>query len=76
MVGILSESMDRQLSLSMRIKKRLHFLICCWCQRYEKQLRYLRKTAAAFPAHADQSSDATLSVKSKERIKKKISDLF
>jgi hypothetical protein len=40
----------------MRIKKRLHFLICCWCQRYEEQLRYLRKTAGEYPDHVPPSS--------------------
>ncbi len=33
MVRILSRSMDEPMPLTMRIKKRLHFLICCWCQR-------------------------------------------
>jgi hypothetical protein len=75
MVRILSDSMDRPMPLSMRIKKRLHYLICCWCQRYEEQLYYLRKTASAFPGHADKSSDAQLSPSSKTRIKNKISDL-
>jgi hypothetical protein len=75
MVRILSDSMDRPLSLSMRIKKRLHYLICCWCQRYEEQLYYLRKTASEFPEHADQSSNAALSTSSKERIKEKIRGL-
>jgi len=45
MVRILSQSMDEPMPLVMRIKKRLHFLICCWCQRYEEQLRYMRQTA-------------------------------
>ena len=75
MVRILSDSMDRPMPLSMRIKKRLHYLICCWCQRYEQQLYYLRETASAFPEHADNSSDARLSPSAKTRIKNKISDL-
>lgn len=56
MVQILSKSMDEAMPLTMRIKKRLHFLICCWCQRYEEQLHYLRKTAAEYPNHVPQSS--------------------
>lgn len=73
MVRILSQSMDKPLPLSMRIKKRLHYLICCWCQRYEEQLHYLRETAQAFPEHADKSSDASLSRNAKEQIKRKVS---
>jgi hypothetical protein len=56
MVRILSRSMDEPMPLMMRIKKRLHFLICCWCQRYEEQLRYLRKTAGEYPDHVPPSS--------------------
>jgi hypothetical protein len=56
MVRILSKSMDEPMPLIMRIKKRLHFLICCWCQRYEEQLRYLRKTAGEYPDHVPPSS--------------------
>ena len=66
----------RTIHLYMRIKKRVHYLICCWCQRYEEQLHYLRKTASAFPEHADQSSEASLPNTAKERIKDKISDLL
>ena len=71
MVRILSQSMDEPLPLMMRIKKRLHFLICCWCQRYEEQLRYMRDTARQFPEHADEASDAPFSAEARERIKRK-----
>ena len=70
MVRILSQSMDEPLPLSLLVKKRLHFLICCWCQRYEEQLRYMRDTARQFPEHADEASDAPLSAEARERIKK------
>src|SRR6187549_3605685 len=60
MVRLLSDSMDRPLPFTMRIKKRLHFLICCWCQRYEKQLHYLRETSRAFPEHSEESCHACL----------------
>jgi hypothetical protein len=56
MVRILSRSMDEPMPLMMRIKKRLHFLICCWCQRYEEQLHYLRKAAGEYPEHVPPNS--------------------
>ena len=71
MVRILSRSMDEPMPLTMRIKKRIHFLICCWCQRYEEQLRYIRETTRRFPEHADQASDAPFPADAKERIKQK-----
>ena len=74
LVRILSQSMDGPLPLIMRIKKRLHFLICCWCQRYEEQLRYLRCTAREFPEHADEASDAPFSAEARERIKRRLAE--
>jgi hypothetical protein len=73
MVRILSQSMDEPLPLSMRIKKRIHYLICCWCQRYEQHLHYLRDTARKFPEHADVASSAALPPGAKERIKQRLS---
>src|ERR1700741_3845982 len=72
MARILSKSMDEPMPLMMRIKKRLHFLICCWCQRYEEQLHYLRETARKFPEHAGDISDASLSVEAKEQLKRQL----
>src|ERR1700741_4611048 len=74
MVRILSQSMDEPLPISMRIKKRIHYLICCWCQRYEEQLHYMRKTAQAFPEHVDKVSDVSLPSAAKDRIRQQLSD--
>lgn len=68
-VRILSQSMDSKVSLTMRIKLRLHYLICAWCQRYEKQLHKLRKFASSVPDHLDDFSADTLSLTTKERMK-------
>jgi hypothetical protein len=74
MVRILSQSMDEPMPLMMPIKKRLHFLICCWCQRYEEQLRYIHETARQFPEHADEASNIPFPPETKERIKQKLAD--
>lgn len=74
MVRILSRSMDEPMPLMMRIKKRLHFLICCWCQRYEEQLRYIRETARKLPEHADEASGAEFPAEVRERIKQKLAE--
>ena len=72
MVRILSQSMDEPLPLMMGIKKRLHFLICCWCQRYEEQLRYIHETARHFPEHAGEASATPFPPDAKERIKQRL----
>src|SRR5438874_12358690 len=72
MVRILSKSMDEPMPIMMRIKKRLHFLICCWCQRYEEQLYYLRETTREFPQHTGESSDAEWSAEAKKQLQDKL----
>jgi hypothetical protein len=69
MVRILSQSMDKPMPLSIRIKKRIHYLICCWCQRYEEHLLYMRKVALAFPEYAEESSTVPVPGELKERWK-------
>src|SRR6266436_8700294 len=69
MVRILSQSMDEPIPLMMRIRKRIHFLICCWCQRYEEQLHYIRKTAREFPEYVGDISDVKLSTAARDQLK-------
>ena len=68
-VRILSEQMDHELPLLMRLRLRLHFLACCWCERYMKQLHYIRETACRFPEHADEASGPALSPEARLRLK-------
>jgi hypothetical protein len=68
-VRILSQSTDSKLPLSMRIKLRLHYMICAWCQRYEKHLHELRKFASSVPDHTHAFSEDTLSPTARERMK-------
>jgi hypothetical protein len=35
--------MDRSLGLSEWLQLRLHLLVCAWCARYLKQIRFLRQ---------------------------------
>jgi len=68
-VRILSEQMDHELPVMMRLKLRLHFLACCWCERYMKQLQYMREAARRFPEHAGEASGLALSPEARFRLK-------
>src|SRR5213596_1022409 len=68
-VRILSLGMDKQLSLMMRMKLRIHYLMCSFCERYAKQLKYMRTVAREFPDKIGEVSDASLSGVAKEQIK-------
>ena len=61
--------MDKELSLMMRIKLRIHYLMCSFCERYMKQLKYIREVSREFPEKIGDVSDASLPVDAKERMK-------
>ncbi len=69
MIRILSLGMDKELSLLTRIKLRIHYLMCSFCKRYAKQLKYMREVAREFPEKIGEVSDATLSAEAKQRLK-------
>ena len=68
-VRILSLGMDKQLSLVMRMKLRIHYLMCSFCERYMKQLKYIREVSREFPEKIGDVSDASLPADAKERMK-------
>ena len=61
--------MDNKLSLLTRMKLRIHFLMCSFCERYMKQLKYVRDVAHEFPEKIGDVSDATLPSEVKQRLK-------
>lgn len=63
---LVSESMDRTLPLTQRIKIRIHLGMCKYCARFEKQVRLLR---TVFQKHEKVPSEAVLSAKARERIR-------
>ena len=66
---ILSLGMDKDLPLLTRIKLRIHYLMCAFCERYMQQLKYIRQVARDFPEKIGEISDATLPITAKERMK-------
>src|SRR5213596_4066963 len=68
-VRILSLGMDKELPLTTRIKLRIHYFMCSFCERYAKQLKYMRQVAREFPDKIGDISDAALPTTTKERMK-------
>ena len=66
---ILSLGMEKELSLMTRLKLRVHFLMCSFCERYMKQLKYMREVAREFPEKIGDVSDANLPEDAKQRMK-------
>lgn len=71
---LVSESLDRDLSLRQRISMKMHLLMCKLCSRYNKQLASLRQ-AIRLHAMRDEDIDVypgSLSSEARERIKKSL----
>jgi len=68
-IRILSQGMDTELSLITRLRLRVHYLMCSFCERYAKQLQYMRTVAREFPDKIGEVSNVTLPPDAKERIK-------
>ena len=43
MVPLISESMERSLRPNEWLQLRLHLIVCAWCARYLKQIKFLRQ---------------------------------
>ena len=74
-VETVSQSMERRLTLSERIKLKLHLWVCLWCQRYLEHLQLIRDASRAQAGKApEQMSDATLSNEARERIRRRLTN--
>ena len=70
---VLSQSLERKLTLRERVTLRLHFLICVYCIRYLKQLRLMRASirARSEQIEADDSAPApALTEDARDRLKR------
>lgn len=50
---LISDGMDRRLSVAERITLRLHVGICDACTRFTSQVQFLRRALKAFPGPDD-----------------------
>ena len=68
MSRLASLSLDQPASLPVRLKMRLHHLICVWCQRYQKQLQFLHRAAPRMQEEIEAATNRKLSEESKRRM--------
>ena len=74
-VETISQSMERSLTLGERIKLKLHFWICVWCQWYMEHLRLIRDASRTQGAAApEQMASANLSSDARERIRRRLTN--
>ncbi|WP_137718820.1 zf-HC2 domain-containing protein [Methylobacillus flagellatus] len=65
---LISQSLDRRLSLRERLALRLHLLICDVCERFRQQLLLLRDMVHKLRCHAEQDADVQLTAAARQRI--------
>jgi hypothetical protein len=71
-VRLISDGMDRRLPIWKRIGLRVHVLICTWCERYRRQLLFIRNAMRRHPDKLegqDQPAAPSLSPEARERLK-------
>src|ERR1041384_6341051 len=65
-----SDALDHDLRFSRRLGLRLHLLVCTWCRRYGKQIRFLRAAMHDHPDDFCKASVQGLSPEARERLKR------
>jgi hypothetical protein len=68
MSRLTSQSFEQSPPLGMRLKMRLHYLICAWCRRYGRHLQFLRIAAARLDQHQHIPTALGLPAEAKQRI--------
>ena|SRR5687767_1423466 len=68
MSRLASLSFEQPPSLILRLKMRLHHLICVWCQRYERQLQFLHGAAPRTQDELDGLAVRGLSPEARQRL--------
>jgi hypothetical protein len=71
MVAVMSESMERPLSLRERVLLKLHLWVCAWCVWYLEHLHIMRDAVRlrASETADDESPSVSLSAEARERIR-------
>jgi hypothetical protein len=68
MSRLASQRLEQPLPFRLRLKMRVHFLICVWCRRYFKQLKFLHRTSPCLDEHLAAFPRSGLTFEAKSRI--------
>jgi len=67
-----SEALDHKLATHQRVGLRIHLLLCKWCRRYGKQIRFLRDAAHDHSDELARPVPHKLSDSARERMKQRL----
>jgi hypothetical protein len=76
MAPVMSESLERRLTLRERVILKLHLWVCIWCVWYLEQLQMMRKTLreGSSDISDNNSSESSLTAEARERLKRALRD--
>jgi hypothetical protein len=60
--------MDHKLPLGTRIRMRLHYSICVWCERYLRQIAFVKRVSRRFAERSAACSAEAISPQAKQRL--------
>ena len=69
MSRLTSRALEQPLTLTTRVKMRLHFVICAWCRRYFEQINFLHTHAPRLGMQLEFLPKRGMSAAARERIK-------
>lgn len=69
-----SEALDRPLPWLKRLGLRFHLILCQWCRRYGKQIRFLRDASHENAEQVSEAAPQSLSSDARERLKRAFRD--
>jgi hypothetical protein len=77
MVPLMSESLERRLGVLEYLQLKLHLMVCAWCVRYLKQIKFLRQLVRqqTFAAANDTATPVALPAEARQRICRSLKDL-
>jgi hypothetical protein len=67
-----SEALHRPLAFPERMGLRMHLLLCNWCRRYGKNLRFLKGVVEDVPSEEHCHHSQALTPEARERMKQKL----
>lgn len=67
-----SEALDHQLRFSQKAGLRLHLVLCKWCRRYGRQIRFLSTAAHRYDEHEQNLPMQPMRPEAAERIKRRL----
>ena len=72
MSRLTSRALEQPFTIMMRMKMRLHFVICAWCRRYFEQINFLHETAPRLGLALGELHERGMSAEMKQRITQRV----